>query len=141
MFSIKKSCCKMSDAKIKSIASLGCKIRAAKIAIQIFKVLFGLRRRFIRLFSLLLTFHTVSIDLSRNMSFYINSISYLRQSNNILISQMIHLRMPSLNRYESNCVNDSLIKSTILKMVCFTNDILVINNINHSNKISMMANF
>ncbi len=138
-FSIASSNCTISDAKIKSIASLDCRITAAKIAMQIFKVLFGLRYMFIRQFSLLSTFHSVRTDLSGNRSFYLNFISYLRQSKNILISQMTHWRISSLNRYGSNCFDDPLINITILKIAYCTKNILIINNISHSKKASMIV--
>ena len=98
-FSIASFYYTISDTKIKLVASLSCRIRAAKIAMQILKILFGLRHRFIRRFFLLLTFHVVSTDFSGNSHLYINPINYFWQLKNILISQMTLWTMPNLNRY------------------------------------------
>lgn len=112
-FSIISPCCTILDIKIESITSLCRKIKAAKIAMQIFKILRRLWHRLIRWFLLLSVFYTIITYLSWNKSLQINSISYFRQLKNILITQVTHLMIPSLNRYKSNCIDNLLIKSTI----------------------------
>ena len=48
--------------------------------------------------------------------------------------------MPSLKRYRGNSVDDFLVKNIFRKIACYINNILIINNISHSKKTSIMAN-
>ena len=49
--------------------------------------------------------------------------------------------MPSPNKYRDNSIDDSLVKNTIEKIVCYTNNIPIINIVSYPKKTSIMANF
>ena len=49
--------------------------------------------------------------------------------------------MPGLNRNKNNRIDNILIYSIIREVFCYTNNILIVNNIGYSKELSMIANF
>lgn len=133
--------CTILNTKIKLIAPLDSRIKAAQIEIQIVVILTRLWYKLIRWFSFLLPFYIISKYFSWNKFFNINSISYLRQSEDVLITKVTHLWVPSLNRNKNNRVDSLVIWGSVKEIACCMNEILIIYNIGYFKEFSLMANF